>query len=97
MSEIIEIKQKERTEIFQERTEEKKKIFEMAGGGKAKKPLGVERSSKKTPKKPGQYLPDVEQKRREPWRFFNGVSDGRLASGIKAWALFRRIRIHPCA
>lgn len=47
----------------------------MAGGGKAKKHTEIERKDKKQhPNKIGQYLPTVEQKRREPWRQYNGVS-----------------------
>lgn len=56
---------------MKERTEEKKKIFELAGGGNKKKPPAPDRTEKK--KKVVTYLPLVEQKRREPWRAYNGV------------------------
>lgn len=59
----------------QERTEEKRKIFVLAGGRNKKKTSEMEAvaTSKQQPKKPSQYLPEVEQKRREPWRLYNGV------------------------
>lgn len=65
---------------LQERTEEKRKIFELAGGGNKKKPSDLGRPSKPQPKKPTQYLPDIEKKRREPWRAYTGVR--QLGNGI---------------
>ncbi|VDM75534.1 unnamed protein product [Strongylus vulgaris] len=50
-----------------ERTEEKKKIFELAGGGKKK----VDQDRDRDHRKITQYLPIIEQQRREPWRAFN--------------------------
>ena len=55
---------------FQERTEEKKKIFELAGGGKRKE---NEREKDKDKRKAVQYVPLIEQRRREPWRVYNEV------------------------
>ena len=53
----------------------------MAGGGKGKKIPEMERKDKKQhPNKVGQYLPTVEQKKREPWRQYNGVSFLRIVT-----------------
>ncbi|VDK39771.1 unnamed protein product, partial [Gongylonema pulchrum] len=52
-----------------ERTEEKKKIFELAGGAAKKKNSETGREKKK---QVVTYLPLVEQKRRETWRAYNG-------------------------
>ncbi|VDK67464.1 unnamed protein product [Onchocerca ochengi] len=53
--------------VIPERTEEKKKIFELAGTAQKK---FVQKNQEK--KKQVIYLPLIEQKRREPWRFYNG-------------------------
>ncbi|VDK53428.1 unnamed protein product [Anisakis simplex] len=63
-----------------ERTEEKKKIFELAGGGNKRKPNEFGRAEKK--KKVVTYLPIVEQKRREPWRAFNGALKHEILAPI---------------
>uniref|UniRef100_A0A0R3S3J7 TMC domain-containing protein n=1 Tax=Elaeophora elaphi TaxID=1147741 RepID=A0A0R3S3J7_9BILA len=55
--------------VIPERTEEKKKIFELAGTAQRK---GSQNNREKK-KHVVTYLPLVEQKRREPWRIYNGV------------------------
>lgn len=91
---VSKIKQTQKDSKFQERTEEKKKIFELAGGGQ-KKRFGFGRSGKNAQqRKPGQYLPEVEQKRREPWRQYHGVSLNLL---LIFRLLFRQIMRYHCA
>ncbi|KAK6048172.1 hypothetical protein COOONC_14322, partial [Cooperia oncophora] len=56
-----------------ERTEEKKKIFELAGGKKK-----VDQDRDREHRKAIQYLPLIEQQRREPWRPYSEPQDEPL-------------------
>lgn len=74
--------------VFKERTEEKKKIFELAGGKKK-----VDQDRDRDHRKTIQYLPIIEQQRREPWRTFNEVSWSCLCPQVQLLILPPRMAL----